>query len=219
MGGASSGAGGAPMFDLIDDMEAGSGQILKVNGRAGSWFSYNDTTGMQLPKPGGLCPPEVFMGSGGAPGSTKAMHTTGVQFSGWGAGIGFDLNHAGAMTRKPYDASQHKGIVFWARSQHAAPIPPLYIRILETETVPVSDGGTCVPPDAGLPCGDSHSAMVSLTSNWQLFQLAFTKFAQGGWGAPAQPPGLDTAQLLAVQFAVENTPDFDYWIDDISFYH
>jgi hypothetical protein len=146
------------------------------------------------------------------------MHTTGAQFTSWGAGIGFDLNHPGAAPRQPYDAGQYTGIVFWARSPHPAPVPALHVRILEPATVPIAEGGTCEVSDAGLACGDSHSASVTLTDQWQLYQLAFTAFHQVGWGVQVSPSGLDPSALLAVQLAVENTPDFDYWIDDVSFY-
>lgn len=213
----SSSTGGGQVLDLIDDMEAGTGQILTVHGRVGSWFSYDDMSGMQLPAPGGACLPELF-GGGGAPGSTRAMHTTGTQFTSWGAGIGFDLNHPGAAPRQPYDASQFAGIVFWARSLHPLPVPPLQVRILEPATVPLSEGGTCEAPDGGLACGDSHSTSVVLTGEWKLYQLDFSSFKQVGWGVKVQPPELDPSALLAVQLAVESTPDFDYWIDDVSFY-
>jgi hypothetical protein len=203
-----------PITDMIDTLEHGGDSIPVANGRCGTWFTYNDGTGpaqtpssnMVFPSMPGYC-------------SASAMHTTGGPFTAYGGGIGFDLNSCASGPRKPYNASTHKGVAFWAKSSNAADAAsPIYFMILEPATVAAggTGGGTCTPGDAGGQCGDSHEYSVQLTTEWHEFSPLFTDMLQAGWGINVG--ALDPSQILAMQFNVPVGQAFDFWVDDIGFY-
>jgi Carbohydrate binding domain (family 11) len=191
--------------NLIDDMEEGSGGIIKQGGRAGSWFTYDDGSdgGVQTPPAGGSCLPSLIP-DGGRCGSLHAMHTFGSGFPVYGAGLGFDLNHA-STTRMPYSVSAFTGIAFWALGPQV-----VEVQIVEQATAATSQGGTCASN-----CGDHFAKTVDPTSGWQQFQVPFSALSQQGWGTAAT---WDPTTVLGVQFAVNPAPSFDFWIDDIGFY-
>lgn len=211
-GGTGGGTGGVMVLpgNMIDDMEDGNAQILTQGGRFGSWFTYNDGTGTQSPDPASSCLPAD---GGHSPASLKSMHTTGTGFSlsGFGAGMGFDLNHPGTE-RLAYDAHAFTGVVFWAKGA-----TNIHVMVLEPATVPVSapgQGGTCTPMGS-FGCGDSHRANVALTTAWKQYAVPFSSLAQAGWGVGAT---FDPSQVLSIQFAVDPVASFDFWIDEVGFY-
>jgi hypothetical protein len=186
---------------MIDNMEAGTGQILMQQGRSGSWFTYNDKTpgATQTPMPGGIALPALI--PGGTPCDMRAAHTFGSGFTTWGAGIGFTL-----LNTKPYDASMHQGIKFSARG--ASEIVRVNFPTSATEAV--AYGGACVQQ-----CEDHFGMDITPTSAWQGFTIPFANLGQLGWGAPAM---FNPKKLIAVELLISPTPMFDLWIDDISFY-
>jgi hypothetical protein len=211
----SSGAGGSDCVggvtvtapNLIDDMEEGSGGIIKQGGRGGSWFTYNDGTdgGVQTPTANGPCLPVAI--PGGRCTSEHAMHTFGSGFTNYGMGIGFDLNHP-ATVRMPYDVSAYTGIAFWARGPQLA----VQIQVLEDATTPTAQGGTCPTTST---CADHYAIAVDLGTGWQQIVVPFASLKQATWGT-AVP--WDPKTVLGVQFAVNPAPAFDFWIDDIGLY-
>ncbi len=190
--------------DLIDDMEEGSGSIIKQGGRSGSWFTYNDGTdgGVQTPMAGGPCLPVAI--PGGRCGSEHAMNTFGSGFTNYGIGIGFDLNHPSGV-RMPYDVSAHTGIAFWARGPQT-----VQVQILEQGTTPTDQGGTCTAT-----CSDHYFIGVPVPAGWQQIPVPFASLKQTGWGTVV---AWDPKTVLAEQLAVYPAPTFDFWIDDIGFY-
>jgi hypothetical protein len=214
------GAGGTTTgptdLSMIDDMEDMDGSILAAEGRVGAWYSYNDatTTGTQVPpalQPGfamsAITPPRGT--------STFAANTTGSGFTTWGAGIGFDLNNGGGDSgagKQPYDASQYKGITFWAKAGPSG-IGNIRMNVQDAQTAP--DGGIC-STTATKGCNDHRGTAVLLTKDWKQFTFTFDSLKQMGFGMAY--PTFQTNKLYAIQFQAGAKVTFDFWLDDIAFY-
>jgi hypothetical protein len=191
-------------------MEEASGNIINQGGRSGSWFTYNDGTGMQTPQAGGVCLPTLIPG-GGRCGSLHAMNTFGSGFSGmsYGAGLGFNLN-APTATRMPYDVSAFTGIAFWAMSTSSS-FQPVQLQVLEQATTPTTSGGTCTTG-----CNDHYSTGVVFPANsWVQVAVPFAMLKQQGFGTKV---AWDPTTVLAVQFVVNPATMFNIWVDDIGLY-
>ncbi len=186
--------------NMIDNLEDGDGAIIPNNGRQGYWYVFNDAT------PGGIQTPlanMVLPESGGAAGTSKAMHTSGSGFAEWGAGVGVDFNNSGGI-KMTWDASQFTGIVLMAKGSGQ-----VWTSVQIEATVPVEEGGTCASS-----C-DAHGKLLVLSGTWQQFTLPFNQLSQEGWGTPA---GWDPSKLVGIQFKVGKDTNFDFWIDEIGFY-
>lgn len=203
----SSGTGGGVVIapaNLIDDMEAGSSNILQQGGRVGAWYTYNDGTAgaTQTPMAGGPFLPDAI--PGGRDGSTEAAHTSGMGFTAWGSGMGFDLHNDGTV-KQAYSVAGLTGIAFWAKGSPST----IRFKALLLGTVPVVEGGECTKV-----CGDSHGAILSLTAEWQQFVIPFSTLKQQNWGTPAP---WDPASVLSIQFQA-GIGSLDFWVDDIGLY-
>lgn len=203
----STGTGGGIVIapaNVIDDMEAGSSNILQQGGRVGAWYTYNDGTAgaTQTPMAGGPFLPEAI--PGGRDGSTEAAHTSGMGFTTWGSGMGFDLHNDG-IVKQAYSVAGLTGIAFWAKGSPST----IRFKALILGTVPVAEGGECTKV-----CGDSHGAVIALTGEWQQFVIPFSTLKQQNWGTPAP---WDPASVLSIQFQAA-VGSLDFWVDDIGLY-
>jgi hypothetical protein len=142
------------------------------------------------------------------------MHTYGDDFwcSGWGAGIGVDLNFDG-ITYSTYDARAHDGISFWARSDHNSAFT-IYVRINAVATTSVEYGGTCeFEVEDSWTCNPRFEQVV-LSSEWQFYEVEFPS-------ADTDHSRLTNIQFLGTRYDPRSeTPfcPFDFWIDDLRFY-
>ena len=212
---------------LIDDMESGDGNLEgDAPGEIGAWFTFNDTTGTQLPAEvgGKLLPtklsPSVMQGGVS---STYAMHTTGTGFTGYGAGIGFNMNDS--SSRNTFDASSYTGFLFYARvgpgtgSTDAGAVQTSFRLNVPTKNTDaqgcVCDVGTC-PSDPTSMCSNHYGKEVlGLTSSWQPVTVKFSSLQQQpGFGATTT---WDPQHVYGVNFQAAPGPQFDFWIDDIYF--
>ncbi|HEY3256841.1 MAG TPA: leucine-rich repeat domain-containing protein [Polyangiaceae bacterium] len=215
-GGVSSGGAPSPALasggeadcgPLIDDLETGTGHICTGNGRIGVWYAFNDETGDQWPAPttpGVPIATSVIPGGRGA--STRAIHTFGKGFTGWGVGVGLDFVFDG-LSYGTFDASAFDGIRFWARSDG---LQKLRVRIGTRATKLADYGGTC-PLE---PCSP-HARDFDLGPDWVELSLPFNDLPQ------IQPHAIDVDftrdELTHLQFMPQTQP-FDFWIDDVRFY-
>jgi hypothetical protein len=193
---------------VIDDLESGSGHICAGSGRVGVWYAFNDKTGEQWPAPtapGVPIPTSLIPGGRGA--STRALHTYGKGFSGWGAGVGLDLAFDG-VSYGTYDASEFDGIRFWARSDTPQ---RLQVRIGTRSTKVAEYGGTC-PRE---PCSP-HAREFDVGVNWVELSLPFNDIAQ--LGAHSVEADFLRDELTHLQFIPQRLQPFDFWIDDVRFY-
>ena len=105
----STGTGGNVTYELLDDMEAptmgaGSYGILSNGSRVGGWFIYDDGT-IPAGMPGAMMFDEIALtpahATSTAPSSTRAIHTTGGPFTGYGSGFGTNLGGDTRSTISP----------------------------------------------------------------------------------------------------------------------
>ena len=195
---------------LIDDMEDGDIDLLPNEGRDGSWWWSKDTT------PDAGLSFEIATIPGGRGSSTKAAHTTGSGETDWGAVGGFNLVSSvqvdgGTYLSCPYDLSVYTGIQFWARGNNVS----VRVKATMMEDYPVSFGGICAASDPNT-CFNDHGIYQTFGDAWKQFTVPFSSMTQGaGWGIIT---AFNPAHVQAIRFQTDGGVDFDYWIDDISFY-
>jgi hypothetical protein len=200
----------APAVGLIDDAEDGDhiSALASALMTGSYWFTYNDTTGTQMPAPdsAGLNP--LLPTVGGATTPMFSIQTKGSGFTLWGAGLGLTLNQdmGGGKGKCAVDASAYQGIKFQAKSAAGQQVR---VKLGVPGTVGAMDGGTCAAM-----C-DDFGVAVLLTTAWAEYQVPFAMVAQEGWGTVAT---FSAAQLLQIQFQVPQAIDFDFSIDDLTFY-
>jgi len=73
-------------------------------------------------------------------------------------------------------------------------------------------GGGC-PDNEG--CFDQYGRALSLTSEWQTFQVDFCSLAQEGWGTAFD--SFAPKELVHLNFLIRSTRPFDVYVDDIEF--
>lgn len=192
--------------NMIDNFEDGDNALIPNGGRQGYWYTFNDASvgASQQPAADAVLPE-----TGGADGTSLAMHTSGSGFSEWGAGIGIDLNNAGDPDggngiKMVYDASSYTGIVVTAKGNGQ-----LRASVQLEATIPPEEGGTCA-----MDC-DPHGKVLLLSDEWQQFTLPFAQLQQEGWGTPAS---WDASKVVGLQFKVGKNVEFDFWVDEIGFY-
>jgi len=184
---------------LIDDGEDNNGQVRKVDGRGGYWFTFADTEGTTVAPKG-----DFVMGEGGANGSAYAGVMKGkVATSGDSlyVGLGFKLTESGV----PYDASKAKGVSFWARAKGEA-----VVRFKTPDVNTEPSGGVCDD------CYNDFGMDIALTDEWQHFTVPFELMRQqDGWGNP-RPPAVAKDKLFAIQWQYSKPgSEFEIAIDDV----
>jgi hypothetical protein len=199
---------------LISDFETGKADVAAVGGRDGSWFLFNDGTGMQLPMKIANTP--LPAEAGGACQSAFAFHTSGQNFTVWGFGLGTDLAAKIGLERGTYDLSAYKGLAIRAKADKAA---SLRLSISDAGTAP--EGKQCTDTtDKTNParCGDYFGKEFSLTADWQDLQMSWTEMSQRGWGLPIAS-GFGAAHAYTFRLQVKGTAaapaNFELWIDDV----
>jgi hypothetical protein len=213
--------------DVIATFEDGVGNVVQTETRGGGFYMYNDGTGTQEPPVGAL--PDARREKRCE--SAFALCMKGEGFTDWGAGMGTDLGRtapldAGTMvvdagtiadggvgSKNPYDASEYKGISFWAKS-NAAPVL-LRVNFKDKNTAP--EGGVCDPKSesGATACNDDWGKNINLTTSWAPFTILFGEIKQSGWGAAYK--AFDAENAYALQFQVNKGIDFDLCIDDLAF--
>ncbi len=195
----SGGSGGFVCGDVVDDVEDGDGFIPKCDGRVGYWYTFTAAGSIDPPiTPSGASATPTLIPSGMThEGSSQwAMHVSGT---GTDHGVlGIDIVHDGA-TYGVYDASRYTGVRFYAKGDG-----PIIMRVPSTATTYKVYGGTCPSGCMG------NGALVGLGATWQLFSVPFSALT-GGTGPFEQD------KLTSIQFFPES-PTFDFWIDDPTFY-
>src|SRR3954451_506021 len=123
--------------DLISNFDADN-SLAPVGGRQGGWYTYGDNNG-HFATSSGL---NIAVDEGNpACSPAGALHVKGTGFSMWGAAMGVDWRprpgdgDGGYGDKMPYDASQYRGIAFWAKS--SAPLDGVQVAFPDLYT----DGG------------------------------------------------------------------------------
>ncbi|XXX78786.1 hypothetical protein WMF30_08415 [Sorangium sp. So ce134] len=218
-GGAGGGCGeppaGEPLdLSLLDDMEDGDGAIISLNDaenpRRGAWFVGNDGLGTQKPAKNEtffMTPIEPPRGN-----SLSAVYSEADdKFTDWGALFGFRLNNNKTETNPGvYDASEFRGITFFARAD-SGPSTKVLVDVVDVQTW--SGGGICVNNGQ---CDDHFTKIVTLTPCWTQYKVAFAELKQSGWGQAFE--AVDLTKLWGIQFRFGARTRFNIWIDDVAFY-
>ena len=185
----------------VDDAEDGDGELTKLGGRDGYWFTSADTNGSTL-EPS----PFKMTDDGGAGGSKRAVRIHG-QTSGtsgaWGVLIGANMVGTGA-----YDASPYAGVSFKAKVA-AQSAKKVRFKVGDVNTHP--DGGVCKS------CWNHFGKDLSLSTEWQEYKISFADMAQeGGWGdtVKAFTPG----KILSINWSIGPGQNYDLWLDDLAFF-
>ena len=225
--GSSPGGAGAPATgacatvvpaDVVSDFESGKADVLAVGGRGGSWFLFNDGTGMQTP----VKTPNVTLvaEAGGACNSMFAFHSTGTGFTVFGAGFGADFapKAAGATDSTVYDASAYSGVALFAKAA-----TPISLRVSVSDNGTATEGKVCVDTTDStnkMRCGDYFGSDVTLTTDWQDYQLPFAMMKQRGFGLPVAT-GIDKSKVYTIRAQIKGSAAapgaYDIWIDDVRF--
>ncbi len=187
---------------LLDDGEDNNGQIVKVDGRDGYWFTFGDTVGTKFTPKG---PFEMSPGGrpsgGGLPESKYSARVKGkMAVSGKSiyAGVGFAL----ANPKSGFDLSHAKGIQFWAKG-------PGKVRFKTPDINTDPAGDRCED------CYNDFGVDIYLSDKWERYTVPFMEMQQQpGWGDRA--PHVATGAIYAVQWQF-TTPgaEFDLAFDDV----
>lgn len=231
--------------DLIADFTTDNG-LNPVKGRSGGFYVYGDPNGMFDPPKNGDAAYPIDSANGNTecsgPGSFRAKASG---FSQWGAAMGTDFVPKSAGHKGTYDASEYKGVSFWAKA--GAPLTGVQVSFPDV----YSDGGadpsvidantsTCVYV-AGAPnnCspylvkfGDMAFpgyAAAQIDTTWKRFYVLFSDTKQdpnnlGFHRANADAPDLLHLTGMAIQVNAKydskgtaSANDFELWIDDVAF--
>lgn len=189
---------------LIDDLEDGNASLIAADGRAGSWYSFDDKTGTVMPA--STVDPMVLKAEALWSGdrSKYAMHTVGTGHTDFGGGLGFGM---GAGTC--YNAVAYDGMSFWAKGVDTK----LWVTVAVPETRKKENGGVC----EGMGCGDDFGYAVVLTAEWKQYNFKWSQLTQMGWGTKAV---FHAGEITGVDFRVASDAKpygWDFWVDDVSF--
>ena len=209
------------------------------------WWSSSDN----LVLDGGTNSDVEAISGGSRCDSTAALVLRSSGANDWGAMFGF--NNFG-----PRDEHLFEGMAFWARAPGNT--SKGFTISLDDFNTTVTAGGYCIGVDGGtqaqpgststpgpgaqatasvggtspLPfqCGNSYSAVVTVTSEWALYPIPFTKFTQTA--TPNRVPnvaltdagtvtgtGLITSKLVNLVIRFPKESQVELWLDNLSFYN
>lgn len=139
---------------MMEDIEDGDTQSLKLEGRGGYWYTTVDQDGSTM------TPQQFKPDSPGRAGSTGGAHMSGkLAPAAPGvypyAGLGFSI-----ADQKTYDASQYKGVTFWAKG-------PGKIRFEIPDGYTSPAGGWCTD------CYNDFGVELGLTDQWEQYTVLF----------------------------------------------
>ena len=184
----------------LDDFNDGDSVAVPEADREAYWFTVHDDSG------GTLEPANAFLPVPGGVDGTLAAHITAADFTIWGAAFVANISHETGV-RCPYNASRFAGLRFVAKGHGTVRAQLGMPGIIEKEF-----GGSC-DPDSGQICYDFHGKFITLTADYQTYELPWSDFQQRNFGR--QVP-FDPATIFSLQFSFE-TADLpvDFWLDNV----
>lgn len=198
----------APASDvrLLDDFEDGDNKPFRAFQREAWWFAADDSSaGKIFPPPDRFeavpLPPEEATTK-----NRRAAHFTAEGFSDWGVVWGTTLRWIDDGIRCPFNAERFVGLRFRAKGNGR-----VRVNFGIPETTPPEYDGVCQER-----CFDTHSQVLTLTPEWQVYEVRWDRLQQGGWGSEAR---FDPQRLLTLNFNVQ--PEWmpvDVWVDDLEFF-
>jgi hypothetical protein len=197
---------------LIDDLEDGDSLVATVGIRNGGWWIASDGTSTTTPPADQAPMAERILG--GRCGSEYAMRVTGTGFADWGAVLSTTFHYTDDINA--YDASQYRGITFWARVGDDND-SPIRSQVQDSSTHPL--GGLCNPESGSADAcyNGLGTPLTDIDDEWRKFTLEFATLTQReGWGY--RTPSVDPTALYILEWNLDPNSTFDLWVDDIWFY-
>jgi hypothetical protein len=214
---------------LIDDFEDGDGILAPLGGRRGFWFTFNDGTGTETPRPSDPVIPEVTDTS-----ADLRLHVTGSGLApqgtlpdgsfAFGAGVGSTLLSDDASGKAlAYDASKYGGIAFqfFTVSGQSFPLQVSFL-IGTSATTPIDQGGECDPKTQ--VCSDDFGFVGFVPPGQFEFEGGFSwaELRQQGFGTPV---AFDPSKIITIKWIMsfpnfgQTAADdqFDFQLDDVTF--
>lgn len=191
--------GGQPM---IDDLEDGDLNGLKLEGRNWSWSQFDDATdGTQYLT---IVQLSDALGKG-----DNVLYVRGGDWTKTGGGLSASLAYnTSPRSFGVYDASAYTGIQFWAKT---VGLNQFKVEVGTPETTSVNGGGICLEN-----CPAHFSNTVPVNDSWIQVRISFESFNLS-IGKHSLP--LDPARIKSIHFSFETHGDYEVWVDDFSFYH
>lgn len=136
------------------------------------------------------------------------------------------LDEPGALK---FDASCWEGVSFWARKNGPHGGSSLTLTVADVWTSVIKQNpetnspycsnleGTPQNPVADSAKCDAAGAAISLTEEWTLYTLSFGELKQKGYGVPSPIGRIDAGNLTALAIVIA-PGDWDFWVDDLSFF-
>ncbi len=197
----------APASDvrLLDDFEDGDNKPFRAFQREGWWFAAHDSSAGEIHPSPDRFEAALLPAAEATTKNRMAAHFTAQGFSDWGVVWGTTLRWIDDGIRCPFNAEHFSGLRFRAKGNGR-----VRVNFGVPATTPPEYDGVCQER-----CFDTHSQIVSLTPQWQVYEVRWDRLQQGGWGSEAR---FDPQRLLSLNFSVspESLP-VDILVDDIEF--
>ena len=180
-----------PADRLLSDFETGTTELAEVANRDGSWIHGRDLTSVSV-----TIGPSMECAARGQWAGQLAASTPTSWGNNWTAYF-----RAPGSAPVPYDGTGYGGVSFWAAfgADNGPPFGvPFGIVTMDT-----------LRPSCTTHCDDHYMANVTLTRQWQRYEIRFAELAAGERPADADPP------RSAVGFIIWTQQQCDVWIDDV----
>jgi hypothetical protein len=177
-----------PADRLVSDFETGTTQLAQVGGRDGNWIRGRDLTSTSV-----TIAPSMACAARGA----WAGHFAASRPTSWGNNWTAQFR-AGAAA---YDASVYGGVSFWAAfGADNGPSFGVPFGVTTTNTV---------QPTCTAHCDDPYMVPVTLTREWQRYEIRFDELTQ------QDSPQVPLRRDHLVGFIIWTRQQCDIWIDDV----
>jgi hypothetical protein len=231
--------------DLIADFTTDNG-LHPAKGRSGGFYVYGDPAGAFDPPKMGDDPYPIDSTNGNAecsgPGSFRAKASG---FNQWGAAMGADFVPKDGTHKGTYDASEYKGVSFWAKA--GAPLTGVQVSFPDVFSDAAADPSVIDPATSscvyvagannncspylvkfGDPAFPGYAA-AQIDTSWKQFYVLFKDTTQDPNNLGFHRPNIDAPDVqhltgMAIQvnakYDSKGTPsanDFELWIDDVAF--
>ncbi len=177
-----------PADRLLSDFESGTSQLAEVAGRDGSWIRGRDLTSSSV---------TIMPANGCAARGKWAGHFATSPPTSWGNNWTAQFRANGSA----YDGSAYGGVSFWAAfgGDNGPPFGvPFGITTPDT-----------VQPTCTTHCDDHYMKSVTLTGNWQRYDIRFSELTQ------QKTPQIPLPRDQILGFIIWTHQQCDIWIDDV----
>lgn len=156
--------------------------------------------------------------TGGANGTSNALHVTGSNLTGWGASLAAIVGNG-----CPFDASKYGGFSFYAKGTSSVleGKDKLLVLVGNPDYIPNANGGFCDEASNPARCYARHRVLIALTGVWKQYVIAWEDLQPAPYGDPL-PFGANRVRDIVFSAPGPAKPTdaatgFDIWIDQLAF--